>query len=185
MSFQCRAAKRARHPPMPTPYKLTYLKPTMPDVYTFVTAGPFSRSAHVYRGSFTSSSQTSRMQPAYEANISHSHSDISVKSVASARTIIAGHYKGFTRRRAVVHWSNKAAQLERTDPFFEGWTIHDFQGRRYTWKVGFTKVKVIAVFDRAMLNMILIGRLSILQPVSEEFLAIIILSTRIVHISIK
>ncbi|ORX68107.1 hypothetical protein DL89DRAFT_294051 [Linderina pennispora] len=129
----------------------------MSNVFTFIRSGAFTKCANVYQGSFSSSSEVEGMQPTYEITI-RGH-ELGVTSAASGeKPIITGRLEGLTKRRGKVYGSHAIAVIEKTTAFRQGWTIHDFDGNEYKWKVGsFSKCswelydmnkKIVATFDR-------------------------------------
>ncbi|ORX68106.1 hypothetical protein DL89DRAFT_268640 [Linderina pennispora] len=159
----------------------------MANVYTFKRASLFSRHTHVYQGFFTSKSQVSGLQPAFDIHI-RSTSFAMSSATASGNAMLTGKLEGCSARRGKIHGPHGSVHIEKAGYYTPELTIHDPTGNPYYWRISgrlsdgpWVLVdmhnNVFAIFAISTFSQRILGQISVAQPISDDFLHIILLTS--------
>jgi hypothetical protein len=162
--------------------------------FTFFDEPESSKSAQVYKGQFKGRSELGRQPRAYTVRIDGQNISLRESTSYGGYALLSGTLKGFRRNHAQIEGFNKTAHV-KTDGWFTGaWAFVDFDGKGYAWNVSFPRTSwklldtmgvAIASFNRQKWKTDIEGHLTIHTNIPESLLALVILTSKLVHNRVK
>ncbi|KAJ1963924.1 hypothetical protein GGI12_001750 [Dipsacomyces acuminosporus] len=166
-----------------------------PTTYTFFNKGFFTHGAEVYQGVLEQIPEPSENKaPDFTINVQYRNIVISENTGIASRELITGKFEGFLRHAAVLNGYHTMTRAKRIGVLKCGWSFVDFSSNEFTWRSStwdktFTLTdcngEVIAIFHRAMRKVKLTGTLDVLVKVPESLLALILVTCKMVHCTVK
>ncbi|KAJ1895846.1 hypothetical protein LPJ66_004343 [Kickxella alabastrina] len=166
--------------------------------FTFFRKSVFSKGAIIYGGEVKSESAAAKQAIAPVYDIDFDGHDFALRyitqSLTSGMTVLLGQTDGMAKRSARIEGFNSGTTAKRTGWFFSGWTFVDFMGNKFTWIDSWWTTswtlydaggKKIATFSRSMFVIIRCGTLVIHEPVPDSLMALILLTCKMVHNTLK
>ncbi|KAI9500934.1 hypothetical protein GGI25_005404 [Coemansia spiralis] len=131
-------------------------------------------------------------KPMYRIDIEGRSLELFQYGSSSMRSILAGSYEGLTKSKALISGINGLSTVKRPGLLSSGWTVV-YMNDRYKWELpamsnALTLTdadnSVIAKFIMRAIRQARLGALYLYKNVDQEFLAIIMLTCKMVHATI-
>ncbi|CAO3673615.1 unnamed protein product [Umbelopsis ramanniana] len=162
--------------------------------FTFFDDPESSKSAQVFKGQFKDRSELREQPRAYTVHIDGRNLHLRESTSYGGYALLFGTLKGFSKSRAQIEGFRKTAHVKKDGIYTGAWAFVDFEGKQYTWNVSFfrgswklpdTTGTTIASFDRQTWKTDIEGHLTIHTDIPESLLALIILTSKLVHNRVK
>ncbi|KAI9501002.1 hypothetical protein GGI25_003076 [Coemansia spiralis] len=149
--------------------------------------------ATAFRGDYESYPESDNVRPIYLINFKGSSLEVLQDTDGNTRSVLAGDFESIIRNSAIVRSDNGLSSLKRNGIFTSGWSF-TYLSDKYIWTVSTwnrtwtlkdANDKPIARFTRSSLKFKKIGVLNIYKQSDPVFVAIIVLTCKLVHNSVK
>ncbi|KAJ1957679.1 hypothetical protein GGI12_004956 [Dipsacomyces acuminosporus] len=163
-------------------------------VFTYFDATDSSKSAQVFAGKLADRSDTQGLPIAYTVRVDGRHIGVYASPAHGGNLVISGALEGITKSHATLTGFSGSASVKKEGHFKGAWSFVDFSGNHYHWDVKFTGSgwrlldaanQELARFERKSWKNDIEGHLFILQHLSEDLLALVVLTSKLVHNRVK